>query len=456
MTLCFNLLIGLSLSLLLGCSSQLRLPEAQPDGLPAAWQEAKHWPTSALPPLTTELLALLDSPVLRRQVEQALAANLDLRQTALRLQQQGLLTRQAQAGRVPELSLNLQSQRSYQTQQFNHSHTLGLELSWELDVWGRLADQQRLAEEEHEQQRLDYQAARDSLAAKVMQLWIELSLREQQMAIEQQWLASLALTASSSRERYRQGLGSQADWQTAQAQLARAQAVQAATAQSQAEAWRQLALWQGKAQSSPQLTSQALTHDWQLSAPPALVPAQWLARRVDIQAAYQGIRIRARQAALAEKALLPGFNLSASLSQARPDLGELLSGSLAWSVLNRITAPLFNGGRLRRQAEIADLEVEVSYQRYQHILLTALHEVENSLSREASLAQQQQHYQQALQHAELSASHYQQRYRQGLVDILDWLSAEQNLYSTRLQLLQTQQARLVNRITLGLALGMGV
>ena len=119
-------------------------------------------------------------------------------------------------------------------------------------------------------------------------------------------------------------------------------------------------------------------------------------------------------------------------------------------------SPLFNAGKLKTEAQIADLETELQYLKYQQTLLNALNEVETALGQEASLAEQQTQLAHALRHSDASLQHYQARYREGLNDIIDLLNAQQSRFNTRIQLLQTQQARLNNRIILALALGMGV
>ncbi|WP_315984081.1 TolC family protein [Aliamphritea spongicola] len=162
------------------------------------------------------------------------------------------------------------------------------------------------------------------------------------------------------------------------------------------------------------------------------------------------------QASATHKQLLPSFNLTASLSNSAGNLGDLLSGSTAWSLLGQLTAPLFNAGRLKADAEIADLQAERSYLSYQQALLNAVNEVETALGQETSLAEQQTQLQAAVKHSEASLEHYQARYRNGLNDVLDLLTAQQNAFNNRIRLLEIQQARLTNRITLGLALGMGV
>ena len=441
--------------LLTACSGMTPKPaerNGQALAIPSQWQEASNSSQTAL---SDQFLDLIDSPALTQLVQRSLAANYDLRQTALRLQEQRLLTRQTDAARKPELNLNLNSQRA-KNGSISNSQTLSLDLSWELDVWGRLADQSRAAEADLQASKLDYQAAANSLAARTIQRWIDISLRAQIIDAERQWVSSLQNTEEVITERYRNGLSGSnglADLEAARAATARVRASLAAREQAQREAYRQLAALQGITGRSELPEPEIIP---EIDNPPPRLPAQMIAARPDLQAAYQRILSADASAAVAQKQLLPSFSLSASLSQTRPELNDLLSGSNAWSLLGRLTAPLFNAGRLKAGAEIAELRAERSYLSYQQTLLTALNEVESALGQEAALAEQQHQLQMALRHSEASLAHYQARYRDGLNTILDLLNAKQSAFDARIQLLQTQQTRLTNRIALGLALGMGV
>ena len=78
------------------------------------------------------------------------------------------------------------------------------------------------------------------------------------------------------------------------------------------------------------------------------------------------------------------------------------------------------------------------------------------MGQESSLTLQQQHLTNALVSAQRSFTSYEEKYRQGLVDIFDLLTVQQQTYDLEVQLTQTIYNRLVNRIDLGLALGLGV
>jgi NodT family efflux transporter outer membrane factor (OMF) lipoprotein len=443
-------IVGLLALALSACGSFTPKPtKRHVQAVPSQWQAPL--PQNRMK-LSDQLLDLIKQPQLAQLVQQTLTANYDLRQTALRLREQHLLLRQTNAARKPELNLNLNSQRSKNVVVSNE-HTLSLDMSWEIDVWGRLADASQAASAQTRALALDYQAAANSLAARVIQRWIDISLRDQIIQAERQWLESLKNTEEVITERYRSGLGNLADLEKARAETAQIRARLAGRLQAQRDAYRQLALLQGKT-AETQLPEPADLPE--INNPPVQLPAEMIANRPDLLAAYQQIVMADALAAVAHKQLLPGFSLSASLSQARPKLTDLLSGSAAWQLLGRLTAPLFNGGRLKAEAQIADLQAERRYLAYQQTLLNALNEVEAALGQEATLAEQQQHLQTAVQHSDASLKHYEARYRDGLNDILEMLTAKQNLFNARIQLLQTQQARLTNRITLGLALGMGV
>ncbi len=445
--------LGLFALLLSGCSGLIPDKPQRQTGIEYNWQEQ-------IPRLSDSekkrILDLTDYDELDELVKDTLAANFDLRQTALRLKEQQLLAQNSHATRQPELCLQLDSQR-IQEQTINthpyNSHNLVLNLNWELDVWGRLADASLATDAETDALKADFTAAQNSLTARVIQSWIDLSLRQQIINSEQQRVKSLQNTEAVIKDRFRNGLGQLADLESARVATAQALASLASVRQSQQEAIRQLAQLRGINSNQIKLKLDAVP---QIQTPPVALPATVLGQRPDLIAAYHRVLASDLQTSVSHKQLLPSFNLMANLSQNQPQFSDLLSGSSAWSLLGRMTAPLFNAGRLKRDAKIAELQAERSYLVYQQTLVNALNEVEITLSREHSLNQQQQLLTQAKNHAQVSLQYYQARYQDGLADILDLLNAQQTAFDSKIQLLQAQQARLTNRVTLALALGMGV
>ena len=181
-----------------------------------------------------------------------------------------------------------------------------------------------------------------------------------------------------------------------------------------------------------------------------------MAGRPDLQQAFFNIEAESLRTDAAYKAMLPSFSLSASLTDIAQTPSEALLTNPLWSVLGQMSAPLFQGGELKSQAEIAQLTTEQSFWAYQETLLTAVNEVENTIGQESALTLQQSHLDDAFLSAQRSIVSYQQKYRQGLVDILDLLTVQQQAFDIEAQLTNTTYQRLLNRIELGLALGLGV
>ncbi len=190
--------------------------------------------------------------------------------------------------------------------------------------------------------------------------------------------------------------------------------------------------------------------------PLADLPEQTLQRRPDLQAAYFAIESDNLKTSVAYKDLLPTVSLEAALKDIGDSLESLLLTDPVWALLGQLTAPLFQGGKLRAEAEIAELTTAQSFEVYRETLLEAISEVENALSFEQSLTARQQHITSALSSARNSLERYQESYRSGLVDILDLLTVQEKTFDLAAQLDNLIYERLTNRIDLGLALGLGV
>lgn len=453
----FNLtkaVMSLSLVVLLGGCSTINSNqpfserEAEVD-IPANWQAADEYVNAEFP---SQLLALIEQESVVRLVEQTLAVNYDLRRTAIRLEEARLLQYQADINDRPTVNAKFEGQHSKQGQTTSQQ-TLTLDMSWELDVWGRLADASDAAMANTQASELDYQYARNSLAARVIQAWLDISYRAKIIEVEKQWIANLVSTEEIIKEQVVDGTKELADLDAARAATARVRATQEARIHSQNRALRNLNVLRGQTGTEVEGAPADLP---QISAPPIQLSGDLIGSRPDLIAAYQRIVAADKNTAVAYKELLPKFTLTASISRSGTSMNQLLENSSVWNLIGGITAPLFDRGRLKSNAEIAELKAESSYLAYQNSLLTAITEVENAMDNEASLLRQQEYLQQAYDFSQSSMRNYQVRYQDGVSGILSLLAAKQAAFQAHIQLLETEKARFSNRITLGLALGMGV
>ncbi|MBB1306855.1 TolC family protein [Pseudoalteromonas sp. SR43-5] len=342
------------------------------------------------------------------------------------------------------------AQRS-ETEGTQYSSSVGI--SWEADIWQKIADNVAAQDMTIASNQATYQGAKDTLVASVIRTYLNIILQQNLLDIEQQRLVVLQNNEQSIVERYQYGLGDLEALDTARTSTASTRATIADYQEQIAKAKRALMLIVGtdKLQNLPNtLTLPSVIE------PLSTLPEQDLARRPDLQSAYYNIQAKYYLVDVSYKELLPSISLSASLSDFASTPSQSLLTSPVWSLLGSLSAPLFEGGALRAQVDIAKLNAEQAFWQYQDTLLSAVNEVENALGQEQSLTEQQLQISNALASAKRSFSNYQSKYQQGLVDILDLLTVQQKVYDLQAQLSQINYTLLTNRIDLGLALGLGV
>lgn len=446
----------LSLTLLLaftaGCSSKQTMDytPAADEALTATtqWDYSQVQASGEQPNYLNDLI---QEPKLDELITLALKNNLGLQQTSLALKIAYAQGNISSAARLPTLNAGFSGGRK---QDQDTTYNADLTVSWELDIWQKLSNQVKASEMELANSESFYASARAVLAANVMRGWLILIRDNQLLAVEQQRLAVLEGSENLITQRYLAGLGSIKELDDARSSSAstRANLVEyQENLKSSERSLRQLLGLQASQQTLP-----SIEYFPDVIQVFASLPEQNLSQRPDLQQAYYSLKANQYKTQVAYKDMLPSISLSAALSDFGASPSEALFTSPAWSLLGQLTAPLFQGGRLRAQAEIAELTTEQAYLAFQDTLLTAITEVNNTLGKEQSLERQQEHLQEALISAERSASHYQAKYRLGLLTALDLISVQQKTFDLQTQLTQLTYNRLANRIDLGLALGLGV
>ena len=440
-------LVSLPLVMLVACS----ITPEQPDYvtlISAEQQRVEQWQNFPQQTDVAYLNDLIDTDMFEGLLQTAMQSNPSLQQTLLTLQiRQSQLT-QAAAENRPFISSGFSALNSSDS---DASFGADLSVSWQADLWGKLADNERAAKLDITEQNLLYQSARDTLAAEVMQVWLTLIAQQRAIDIEQQRNDSLQQTESFILQRYRQGLGTLEDLDLARSAVA----TSSARVESLTEDFRQQSIQLKTLIGQVDNPQFDLPEDYpQVVIPEIDLPRQSLNRRPDLLAAYAAIQAASARTEVAYKDLLPSLNLQAVLEDVGSSPRASLFTAPVWSLLGQLTAPLYQGGQLRAEAEISELDTAIAYQQYRDTLLNAVTEIEQALSQEQALVKRQQHIETALASAENNLLQYQANYRSGLFAILDLLTVQQQTYDLQAQLDDLIYQRLLNRISLGLALGL--
>ncbi|WP_375748364.1 TolC family protein [Vibrio sp. HN007] len=412
---------------------------------------AEHSNQNQEVPDEVSLTDLVDIPELNDYINTALKNNPSLRQSIASLKilyaQKGVTN----ADRLPTVNASYSGNAKEDS---DDSYTGDVTVSWELDVWNKLGASVAASDKDIANSQATLQETQDVLVANIMRTWLQISLYEQLVEIETRRLDILENNEDLVLQRYQVGLGSLKDLDDARTSSASTRSTLAGYQESLAKSQRSLVLLTGEwGKDASEIVVSASFPD--VINPVSQLSDQTLSRRPDVKAAYYSIEAEALRTEAAYKAMLPSIDLSASLTSVADNPSDALLVSPLWSLLGKMSAPFFQGGALKSAAEKAELTTEKSFWVYQDTLLTAVNEVENALGQEYSFEQQQQHLSDALASAQRSSDNYEESYRQGLVNILDLLTVQQTTYDTEAQLVNTIYERLVNRIDLGLALGLG-
>ena len=444
--------------LLAGCANQQvdeptqpNADQAQADG---EWQLHPWWQD-------------FGSGALNQTVDLALQNNMDLQAAAARLEQLEIQTRLVAGQKMPSLNASLGSGRSrtnliglpfpgapevlpITTTQAN----LGLNLSWELDLWGRLDAEENAALAQWQAGGADWQGAQLSLAGQTSKLWLGAVSAAVELRLTEQLVATTNDLADHLGQRYRQGLLPANMWNSAQNNAQQA-AARLHTLQVNLDQQKR-ALQSMLSGDTYALDNLALATELPAmpSALPIDVPADAISRRPDLRAAEARLIAANEEWKAAKASLYPRLSLTASGGTSSNTLGDLLDGDLrVWSLAGNLVAPLFEGGRLRNQVELRQAGISQFELEFVQRALMAYAEVEGALVAEQELRQQLQALQQVQQRALKDQHRAQQRFQQGVGTLSDWLQAQLDVQQKQLDLLQVQRALLLNRIDLYLAMG---
>lgn len=362
----------------------------------------------------------------------------------------------ADASDLPELSLSLgQSRRkSVSTDETNYTNSadINLQLSYELDLWGKLSDEQTKAQLNYASELAQYQQAELNLVADVSKAYFNLVEAKSLLSLYQERANNLKNNLEMIQSSYRLGLSDALDVYLTQNDVSRELARIAEQQQQVATKGRALELLLGEYPDADITSDVQLTSfDTQITQG---IPSDILTRRSDIMASWYELMSLDASLAIAHKQRFPRISLTASTGDSANELGNLLdSGAMAWSLIGNLTMPLFNAGRLAALEEQARLAVVQKEQLYLQQVYQAFAEVENTLANAKALKERFNHYEKAKDNAISAETISFDQYLKGLVTYTTVLESQRRAFDAQSTLIQLQNQLLVNRISLFVALG---
>lgn len=418
---------------------------------PANWSEPAP---DALP--ETDWIQGFGDESLNLLVEKARADNPSLQRTMAQLERAIGLRHSTRSSLFPSLTGSASSRRSEGGIGFNTgttSYDISLNASWEVDVINRIRDQIASAGAGVEASAADIAALELTVVSRLATNWFD--------AIEAGLLVELSAEEIRTQERslrltqrrFESGLTGSSDVRLARSSIAGAQALEQSRLQLRDATLRSV---QTLIRDYPD-ANVALPDD--LPELPVFTgagtPADVLSRRPDVIAAERRIAQAGLDVDVARKALYPSLTISGSAGdQALNSLGDVFDlKSLAFSLTESLTAPLFQGGRLRAQVQAQEAQLNSQVETYVETVLTAYLEVENALDAETRLSAREAALRVSLEEAVKAEERLELRYTEGLATILQLLDAQSRRINADGQLISARAERLSNRVRLHVALG---
>jgi len=402
-------------------------------------------------------------PQLEPLVREALLGNRSLRATAERVEAAAALVREAGSARLPQVDATFDATRARQNiigvvpgQPLLTSRAtnfgLGATVSWELDLWGRLAAAESAADQRLAASEWELEAAAQSLAGATVKAWVAAVAAQADLGLAERTLANRTTALRTSEQRFESGLAPAVDVELARAEEAFARAELAAARERVGAGRRALELLLGRyptgtLELGPELPALG-------AAVRAGLPADLLDRRPDLRAARARLDAAADEAAVARADRYPRIALTAAGGTRSDELGDLLDGDFrVWSIAGNVLAPVFDGGRLRARAAARDAEFAAAVEDFAGRVLAACGEVEDLLAAEAFLLDRERALVEAERAAAAAERSALERYRGGQGDLSTLLLAQRSALAAQSQRIAVRAQRLATRVDLHLALG---
>jgi outer membrane protein, multidrug efflux system len=399
--------------------------------------------------------------------EQASSGNLDLRAALQRVEQARATARIRMGELFPEGSIN----PSYRRERYspNQEPSFGaitadtirvpLDLSYEIDIFGRVRRGFEAARAEAEGARAAYHTLLLTLQSDVAVNYFRLRAIDSEIEAVSRTAGLREEQLGMVRGRVEAGAGNELDVARAAAELAIAQAEHAALARQRAELENALAILTGNNPSSFTIAPDPSKSTAWGPQPPAIpfgLSSDLIERRPDVAEAERQIAAANARVGIARAAAFPVFRLTGSGGYVSGDFQNLFDwDSRVWSVGPSVSIPLFAGGRNRANKARAKAVYEESILHYRQRVLQAFADVENSLAALEFLAEQKAAQDRALENSRKAAELAEIRYRAGIVGYLDVVDANRAVLQSERASVQLAGQRFTSTILLIKALGGG-
>lgn len=404
---------------------------------------------------------------LNRLLRQGEEGNYSLKGALRRIEASKMAVKSARAGYMPTVNAtagwNASRSSGRTTAQFAETQkisyfTAGLDMSWEIDVFGRVAAQVKGKKASLAVSKADFEGALLSVKANMAKDYFALCLAREQMDVAQSQLESQRKILHITEVRKETGLSSGLDVAQATTTVISTQTTIPTLRASEQNAINAMALLAG---CHPEAVDSIIGANGASQLPaiptslPIGIPADMISSRPDIEAARKQIDLCAAQLGLTRKDWLPTLSVTASAGTSATRIDDMFSkGSYYWQVAPQLSWTVFDGLERKYAGAEARLNLEAAVDDYNETVLTAWSEVENALSQYRCALDRMKYEEELLVQAQKTFDYSLDLYKQGLVDFTNVQDAQVSSLNARNSILSAHYDALTSLVTLFQALGL--
>ena len=414
---------------------------------------APAWSSETKSTATAPWWRALRNRDLDRLVSVAARDNNDIFLAALRAHRARLQAGLVEVGTMPRLEGNVSTSRTAPLMTGGDARaqsTASVGLSYEIDLWGKLAAQRDVAAFEASATAEDYQAARLATIGQTIELYFRLAHANESLVMAEASLQGARRVEEIVRLQAAGGAVSELETNEAR-QNAEAQAARIPDLVQQRQVLRNAltVLLNGKPSPVPEPQRLARTSLPQISPG---VPAELIGRRPDLRAAELRLRGSLRGTDLARLRFYPAISLTGSLGTSSTQLLSLVSNPAA-TLGGNLALAFLNFNELKLTVAVSKAQFEEAATAFRGNVLTALSEVSNALGARRAAIEWTARLQSALEAAKTVERLNEARYRAGAVPLRTWLDAQERRRSAEASLTDARLSRLLAEATLYRAMG---
>ena len=446
------LLICMLTACLASCSSATRKAAAPPIEVP------KTFSRTGKDRLLEKWWTTLNDPKLDELIETALNDNLNLQIVWDRLEQSRAVARKKGADLFPKV--DAKGLISHTTRKNSGDDTkntdlfsLGVVAGYELDLWGRISSASDAADLDLLASREDLYASAISLTAEVAAVWYRLvekagqdELLKKQIKVQEDYLEIVTM-------RFRQGQVSSADVHQQRQSLESTKEDKIKIESDIKVLEHQLAVLLGKAPGSIAIPMISNLPDIP-PLPDTGLPAELIQKRPDIRSAYLSVQADDKRVAEAIANRFPKISLSASVETVDSKISDLFQNWIA-TLAGNLLMPIFDGDSRAAEVERTKAVRSESINKYGQVILDALKEVEDALTREALQIKRLESQERQSDLSKKSVELIRESYIHGATDFLRLLTTLSNHHNLERNQLTAERELIEYRINLCRALGGG-